>query len=664
MKKPFHAFAAAAALALGLALVPATALAQPTETDGIIVTVSQPGAGEVALLSDARAALDEAGIATGDVVSSDDGTLVLEARPAEGQTDEQALATALDLPGVTDAQLNYVYQIIEPVADDPAATGLATTPDAITTQTLRQTILANDPYAQVSSPSAARNQYWLYSANIVDAWELARSQNVVTVAVLDSGITLDHPDLEDNILADLAWDSYYERTLVETGYVSDTTDNGGHGTAVAGVVAGVANNGTGVAGASYNANILPIKVVNDTTAKTNTVALANAFEYLLGLVKSGKAPNVRVINMSLGGYGDAFAEDDLLHSYISDARDDYGIVIVCAGGNGSNGQPQTEPIYPADYEECISVTGHEKDGTNLTYSDYNAYKDISAPGQSILSTSKNGDYASNSGTSLSAPIVSGTVALMLYAEPNATPDEVYEALCQTATPVVDPDHDRTIPDENGVVSGSHGALDAGAATSYLKEHVTRFKDAVQGDWYYNSVMFVGTRGIMNGYNNGQGYFGALDLLARQDAASLIYNLLGHGQDAPDHGFADVVDGSYYQTAVNWCAEQGIFKGYAGTNLFGVNQPISREELMCVIYNIAAEKGAQVDASAFYAMPDHASTNSWAVNAAKWVLSTGVINGSKQPDGSTLLLPWALTTRGEMAAIMMNSIKNGVLPDVA
>ena len=474
MKKPLHAFAAAAALALGLALVPATALAQPTETDGIIVTVSQPGAGEVALLSDARAALDEAGIATGDVVSSDDGTLVLEARPADGQTDEQALATALDLPGVTDAQLNYVYQIIEPVADDPAATGLATTPDAITTQTLRQTILANDPYAQVSSPSAARNQYWLYSANIVDAWELARSQNVVTVAVLDSGITLDHPDLEDNILADLAWDSYYERTLVETGYVSDTTDNGGHGTAVAGVVAGVANNGTGVAGASYNANILPIKVVNDTTAKTNTVALANAFEYLLGLVKSGKAPNVRVINMSLGGYGDAFAEDDLLHSYISDARDDYGIVIVCAGGNGSNGQPQTEPIYPADYEECISVTSLEKDGTNLTYSDYNAYKDISAPGQGILSTSKNGDYASNSGTSLSAPIVSGAVSLMLYAEPNATPDEVYEALCQTATPVVDPDHDRTVPDENGVVSGSHGALDAGAAVSYLKEHVTRY----------------------------------------------------------------------------------------------------------------------------------------------------------------------------------------------
>ena len=368
--------------------------------------------------------------------------------------------------------------------------------------------------------------------------------------------------------------------------------------------------------------------------------------------------------MSLGGYGDAFSEDDLLHSYISDAREDYGIVIVCAGGNGSNGRPQTEPIYPADYEECISVTGLEKDGTNLTYSDYNAYKDISAPGQGILSTSKNGGYASNSGTSLSAPIVSGTVALMFYAEPNATPDEVYEALCQTATPVVDPEHDRTVPDENGVVSGSHGALDAGAATSYLKEHVTRFKDAVQGDWYYNSVMFVGTRGIMNGYNNGQGYFGALDLLARQDAASLIYNLLGHGQDAPDHGFADVEDGAYYQTAVNWCAEQGIFKGYAGTNLFGVNQPISREELMCVIYNIAAEKGAQVDASAFYAMPDHASTNSWAVNAAKWTLSTGVINGSKQPDGSTLLLPWALTTRGEMAAIMMNSIKNGVLPDVA
>ena len=133
MKKSLHALAAAAALALGLALVPTAALAAGAETDGILVTLSQPGAGEISLLSDARSALDEAGLDAGEVVTAEDGALTLagldagevvtaedgeltlEARPADGQTDEQALAAALELPGVTDAQLNYVYQIIEPV---------------------------------------------------------------------------------------------------------------------------------------------------------------------------------------------------------------------------------------------------------------------------------------------------------------------------------------------------------------------------------------------------------------------------------------------------------------------------------------------------------------------------------------------------------------------
>ena len=96
MKKSLHALAAAAALALGLALVPTAALAAGAETDGILVTLSQPGAGEISLLSDARSTLDDAGLAAGDVVSADDGTLTLEARPADGQTDEQALAAALD----------------------------------------------------------------------------------------------------------------------------------------------------------------------------------------------------------------------------------------------------------------------------------------------------------------------------------------------------------------------------------------------------------------------------------------------------------------------------------------------------------------------------------------------------------------------------------------
>lgn len=649
MKKPLHALAAAAALALGLALVPATALAEPAETDGIIVTVSQPGAGEISLLSDARSTLDDAGLAAGDVVSADDGTLTLEARPAEGQTDEQALATALELPGVESAQLNYVYQIIGAVDEDAATDGIAPQ-----TQTLRQTILANDPYAQVSDPDASPNQYWLYNADLVGAWSITRSNNLVTIAMFDSGVTLDHPDLAGNLLSDLAWDSYYERTLAETKLMTGTSDNGGHGTAVAGVLAAVANNGTGVAGASYNANLLPVKVVNDTNGNTNTGALARAYAYLFDLINTKRVSNVRVVNMSLGGYGDTFADDDLLRAQISDARDDYGILTVCAGGNGKNGQPLTEPCYPGDYDDCISVTALEADGTNISWSDYNKHKDISAPGRSIWTTSANGGYGKQSGSSLSAPMVSGTIALMFYAEPTATPSEIVAALEDTATPIVDAVNDRTS------TSGSAGALDAGAALQLIKDRITRFNDVHEGDWFYDSVISVAEKGVMNGYDNGRGNFGSLDNLKRRDAACLLYNRLANNEEPESSsGLSDVPDDAYYTKSVDWCVENGIFHGYPdGT--FGVDKNISRQDFLCLIYNWAAQEGDAVDESIFYSRPDYASTGDWAIEAVKWALSKGVISGSLAADGTRWILPASDVTRAEVAGIICNAIDAGLL----
>lgn len=650
MKRPLHALAAAAALALGLALCPSPALASPAETDGIIVTMAT-GTDGISTLAESSSALEDAGLDVTGVVSAQGGELTLEARPTAGQTDEQALEAARDLPGVASAQLNYVYHIIEPVDDEASPAADAVRPQA---RTLREAILANDPIAQYSSPEDSPNQYWLYSARLVDAWTLARSNGVVTVALFDTGVTLDHPDLAGNLLTALAWDSYYERPLAQTQQETGTTDNGGHGTMVAGILSAVANNGVGVAGSSYNAKLLPVKVVNDDNGNTNTSALARAYAYLLNLVDEGRVSNVRVVNMSLGGYGDTFAEDDLLHGLIAEARSDYGILTVCAGGNGSNGQPLTEPCYPADYEECVSVTALETDGTNIYWSDYNQSKDISAPGRTIWTTSASGKYTASSGTSLAAPIVSGTVALMGYAEPNATPDEICEALYATATPVVDPTYDRT------QTSGSHGALDAEAAVSYLQSHVTRFTDVAQGAWYYDAVMFVGENGIMNGYADGSGYFGAEDNLMRQDAAGLLYNYLSNGEVAAEHcGLSDVPEDAYYTDAVNWCVEQGIFHGY-DDGTFGVNERITRQQLMGVIYNWAHEEGETVDDTAFLTFPDNANTESWAVDAVKWCLSKGIINGATQPDGTRLILPQSNITRAEVAGIISNAVQAGVL----
>lgn len=649
MKKSLHALAAAAALALGLALAPTAALAAGAETDGILVTLSQPGAGEISLLSDARSALDEAGLDAGEVVTAEDGELTLEARPADGQTDEQALAAALELPGVTDAQLNYVYQIIEPVDEAaPASDGIS--PQA---QTLREAIRANDPYAQVSDPDESPNQYWLYNTDLVGAWDIARANKVVTIALFDSGVTLDHPDLAGNLISAYAWDSYYERPLSETKMETGTTDNGGHGTMVAGVLSAVANNEVGMAGSSYNAKILPVKVVNDSNGNTNTGALARAYAYLLDLIGENKVSNVRVVNMSLGGYGDTFAEDDLLHDMIVKARNERGILTVCAGGNGKDGVPKTEPCYPGDYEECISVTALEADGTNIYWSDYNENKDISAPGRSIWSTSASGKYAALSGTSLAAPMVSGTVALMSYAEPNATVDEIVNALEATATPIEDPTYDRT------QTSGTAGALDSAAAVQYLKDTVTRFTDVTEGDWFYSNIQYIGQHGIMNGYDDGRGYFGADDTLMRRDVACLLYNYLADGASAEPCSLTDVDQDAYYANPVNWCVANGVFNG-KDDGTFGVNEAITREQLMSVIYNISATEDDVIDENVFYAFADCGSTSAWAVNGVKWAVDRGVINGSVQPDGSRLLNPLGNCTRAEAASVIVNSINSGVL----
>ena len=650
MRRPLHTLIAAAALALGLVLAPATALAAQAETDGILVTLSQPGTGEISLLSDARSALDDAGLEPGDVVSAQTGELTIEARPADGQTDEQALATALELPGVTDAQLNYVYHIIEPVTEGSPSAADGISPQA---QTLLGAILANDPYAQVSDPDESPNQYWLYSSGLVDAWSLGQPNKRVTIAMFDSGVTLDHPDLAGNLLSGLAWDSYYDRSLAETKAMTGTTDNGGHGTMVAGVLAAVTNNGTGVAGSSYNASLLPVKVVNDSNGNTNTGALARAYAYLFKLINSGQVSNVRVVNMSLGGYGDAFSNDATLRETIHEARYSYGILTVCAGGNGKNGQPMTEPCYPADYDDCVSVTALEADGTNISWSDYNAEKDISAPGRSIWTTSASGAYGSNSGTSLAAPMVSGTVALMSFAEPTATTDEIVAALEDSATPVVDRENDRTH------TSGSAGALDADAAVQLIKDRVTRFNDVHEGDWFYNTVLYVAKNEIMNGYGDGRGFFGVNDRLTREDTACILYNYLGNGEVVEPCALTDVNQDAYYAAAVNWCVDQGVFNGKPN-GTFGVGESITREQLMSVIYNWAAQEGDVVDESVFYGFADCGATSTWAIEGVQWAVDRGVINGSLNADGTRSLNPLGNTSRAEAASIITNAIDSGVL----
>lgn len=663
------------------------------ETDGILLVLDDDSGESLSLLAAAEdgesegiSALNAAGLVVTDQVTTSDDTVVLEAQPAWGQSIEEALDAAGKLPGVSYAQPNYVYYLIEGVEGESEAavgdSGVSETADSSDTETADgtsvvaesaeglitlATSLVNDPFAQNESSTQPQNQYWLYGSNIDDAWEDSACQGSVTVAVLDSGIMPDHEDLAANVLDNLAWDAYYQRDLDTSANLGG--DNSGHGSHAAGIIAGVANNGVGLAGASYNASILPVKVFDDTSdQKSSTVTLIRAYDHVLSLAESGEAGSIRVINMSLGSYNDTLADvkkvdgvDRLLEDCIKTAKYDYGIVTVCAGGNGnSSTTPDTRKIYPADFKDCVSVTALEPDGTNIVWSDYNAFKDISAYGRSIWSvqatdTGQTDLYRAQSGTSMASPIVAGVFALLFAAVPEATVDQACEAVYLTATAVEDPDDNRT------QASGSHGMIDAAAALGYLTSGQAKdFSDVPDNAWYYESVYYASTHGIMSGYED-SGAFDPEGTLTREQAACVLYNYLDNGEVSPAAWQTDVEQGEWYSEGVNWCVANGIMSGYSGTDLFGVGDLITREQLACVIANAAQADLGEANPAAFLALWDSSAASSYAVPSLVWAVGNGIINGIDDGTHSTRTLsPQGSVTRSQTAAIMMNSVEGGLL----
>ena len=656
---------------------------QAAKTSGILVTLSADAGQAYALMAASEDGvaqspevqeLESAGVNVTNQVSTSDGTVMLCAQPAEGMSDAEAVEAALGVAGVASAQPNYVYELIDGDAAAGSLTremGLLAETDASGSETLASElslIPVNDPYAQVEDASLIGNQYWAHSANLIGAWREAKADHSVTIAVMDSGASLTHEDLSQNLLTELAYDASEAAPLKDTTPEGDGAGNG-HGTHVAGIAGAVANNGKGIAGASNNASILPIKVTN-AAGTVSTESVVAAYNYLFNLIDSGTLTNVHVVNLSLGGNGDAY-DDWALHNVIKRARNsnytdadgmkhDYNIATVCAGGNKtttSATQPDTY-MYPSDWEECISVTALETDGTNLPNSQYNLAKDISAPGQNIYSTGKyeSNPYITMSGTSMASPIVAGTIALMFSAVPDATVADVCEALYTTATPVVDQQYDRT------TASGSHGAIDARAATDYLIDHklaAAEFSDVNEGDWFKESVDYASRRHIMNGH---AGSFTPSADITREQVATVLYNYLGNGEVCEPAEKADVDQSAYYAPAVNWAVAHGIIKGYGNSDRFGVGDSATREQIAGIFANMLAsdEELEDQDQSLYDALPDHEDTSDWAKKSVVWALNKGIINGASFSDGSRKLLPGDDASRAVMAALMMNVIKSGVL----
>lgn len=261
------------------------------------------------------------------------------------------------------------------------------------------------------------------------AWDIWTGSANVTIAVLDTGIELSHPDLSANI-ASGGWDFIDSDATPE--------DTNGHGTHVSGIIAAQGNNASAVSGILWRAKILALKVCG--TGGCPFTAIANALHFA--------ADNgAKVINMSLGGpSGSSLLEEAV--NYAAAA----GCVVVAAAGNDGT----ESPSYPAFYSNVIAVAATNHQDALASFSQRGSWVDISAPGQDILSTYVGGGTVLLSGTSMASPMVAGAAGLLFSLQPGLTAQEARVRLTSSAV---------NIDAQNPGLSGKLGAgrLNVGAA---------------------------------------------------------------------------------------------------------------------------------------------------------------------------------------------------------
>ncbi len=236
----------------------------------------------------------------------------------------------------------------------------------------------NDPYFTSSY------QWGHFKIGATSAWDRTRG-NGVRVAVLDTGVQYNHPDLNGKVVRGY---NFVERNW-------DPYDYNGHGTHVAGIIAAATNNGIGIAGMAPGAQIYAVKVLSNSGSGT----LNNIADGIIHAVDNGS----KVINLSLGGPSGSTT----LQNAINYAWNRGAVVVAAAGNEGTS-----RPSYPAYYSNAIAVAATDSADRKASFSNYGSWVDVAAPGVNILSTYPTNSLAYLNGTSMAAPYVAGQAALL------------------------------------------------------------------------------------------------------------------------------------------------------------------------------------------------------------------------------------------------------------
>lgn len=289
------------------------------------------------------------------------------------------------------------------------------------------------------------NQYAHQLIQMSRAWEISTGSRDVVIAVIGTGVDIEHPDLKANIWVnqeEIAGNGVDDDL---NGYIDDVhgwnfgdsdsnvvpprpdpedplsflLSENGHETNVAGVIAGVGNNGIGVCGVNWQCSIMVLRLSMDYSSEE----IAAALDY-------AAANGARIINMSFGGdefgpEGDRLVRNAIDHAYAK------GILLVASAGNSYTSRPE----YPAAYYNVLAVSSTDGDDMKTEHSSFGPWVDIGAPGTDIVTTELGGDYISTAGTSFSSPYVAGVAGLLLAHRPQLTNVQLRALLENTTDPL-------------------------------------------------------------------------------------------------------------------------------------------------------------------------------------------------------------------------------------
>ncbi len=253
-------------------------------------------------------------------------------------------------------------------------------------------------------------QYAPAKVHLPEVWDLGTGSTAVKIAIIDTGTDLVHPEFAGRIIP--GFDFVNNDNIPQ--------DDEGHGTHCSGIAAATGNNGSGIAGATWQTKIMPVKVLGADGSGSGTAIIQG----ILFAANNG----VDVISMSLGGPSFDQAEQDACTFAWNK-----GIMVFATAGNNGD----TVLHYPGAYQNVCSVAATDANDQMASFSTHGDWVDVAAPGVDIWSTLWNNGstYGSESGTSMSCPLVAGCAALLKSLAPDATNADIISALEQSADKV-------------------------------------------------------------------------------------------------------------------------------------------------------------------------------------------------------------------------------------